>query len=182
MTYSVYMESSLTTSLTFGRFNLPHPGHVDLVRKMLEVSDQAVVGVSTAATNNDIENRVKLFSLLCDRAGLPMDRITFMGASNPYRIVEEWIWDEDSGLTDLDVMLGTTLVLGVDQSRLGERISDDTGVRFVPNEVRVGSSTVIRYFLELGQEDIVREIYHNDDELFNLVVALREEELARENP
>jgi hypothetical protein len=63
---------------------------------------------------------------------------------------------------------------------LGERLRDDCGVKFVPNEVRVGSSTVIRYFLEIGEEQIVRDIYHNDDFIFADILDLRQEELSRE--
>ena len=48
------------------------------------------------------------------------------------------------------------------------------------NEVRVGSSTVIRYFLEIGEEQIVRDIYYNDDRLFNMVLNLRNHELSRD--
>ena len=177
MTYSVYMESS---ALTFGRFNLPHPGHVNLIQRMLEVADQAVVGVSTGRANNDIETRIEVLQTLCEAAGLPMDRITFMAASNPYSLLDEWVSEPVSGLLDLDRLLTTTIVLGVDQTQLGERLAGCYGVRFVPNEVRVGSSTVIRHFLEVGEEDLVREIYHSDPALFNQIVALRSEELARE--
>ena len=175
------MDNSLTTSLTFGRFNLPHPGHVDLIRKMLEVSDRAVVGVSTGKANNDIEMRIEVLEQLCYRGRLDTDRITFMGATTPYALVDEWITDPVTGFTDLAVSRNTTMVLGIDQSVLGERIRDDFGIKFVPNEVRVGSSTVIRYFLEMGQEDIVREIYHNDEWIFGDILDLRKEEIAREN-
>lgn len=178
VTYNTYME---TTALTFGRFNLPHPGHINLVQRMLEVADQAIVGVSTGRSNNDIETRIKVLQTLCEAAGLPMDRITFMAASNPYALVDEWLADETgSGLYDLDRWASTTLVLGVDQTQLGQRIHDNFGIGFVPNEVRVGSSTVIRHFLEVGEEDLVREIYHSDPALFDQIVALRSEELARE--
>ena len=113
------MDNLLTTSLTFGRFNLPHPGHVDLIRKMLEVSDRAVVGVSTGKANNDIEMRMEVLDQLCYRGGLDMDRVTFMGATTPYALVDEWITDPVTGFTDLAVSRNTTMVLGIDQSVLG---------------------------------------------------------------
>ena len=186
MTYSVYMESSPTLAaaptyaVTFGRFNLPHPGHVDLIKRMLQVADYAYVGVSSGKNNNDIEMRIEVLDLLCYRAGLDMERITFFAASNPYEAVCFTTDDPYTELTDVVKLLNTTVVLGVDQSKLGEKMRDDLGVKFVPNEVRVGSSTVIRYFLEIGEEQIVREIYHNDDFIFSDILDLRAEELARE--
>lgn len=178
VTYNTYME---TYALTFGRLNLPHPGHVNLVQRMLEVADQAVVGVSAGRSNNDVETRIEVMQALCEKAGLPMDRVTFIVASNPYALLDEWLAEETgSGLYDLDRCVSTTVVLGVDQTQLGERLRDCFGVAFVPNEVRVGSSTVIRHFLEVGEEDLVREIYHSDPALFDQIVALRSEELARE--
>ncbi len=182
MTYSVYMESSPTYAVTFGRFNLPHPGHVDLIKRMLEVADYAYVGVSSGKNNNWIELRIEVLDQLCYRAGLEMDRITFFAASSPYEAVAFATHDP---LTDLAVperVANTTVVLGVDQTLLGERLRDDLGVKFVPNEVRVGSSTVIRYFLDIGEEQIVREIYQNDKWLFDDILDLRKEELAREKP
>jgi len=180
VTYNTYMKNHITTALTFGRWNIPHPGHIDLIQRMLEVSDQAVVGVSTGRANNDIETRIEVLQTLCEAAGLPMDRITFMVASSPYSLLDEWVSEPVSGLLDPDRMLTTTVVLGVDQAQLGERLADCYGVNFVPNEVRVGSSTVIRHFLEVNEHELVREIYHNDPALFNQILALRDEELARE--
>ena len=116
-----------TNALTFGRFNLPHPGHVDLIRKMLEVADRAVVGVSTASSNNWLELRIEVLDQLCYKAGLPSDRITFMGAASPYALVDEWITDPTTGFTDVAVSRNTTMVLGVDQTQLGESIRDDFG-------------------------------------------------------
>jgi cytidyltransferase-like protein len=174
------MENHSSLAVTFGRFNLPHPGHVDLIKRMLEVADHAHVGVSTGKGNNDIAMRIEVLDQLCYRAGLDMDRITFFAAANPYQAVHSITDDPLTGLAVPELVANTTIVLGIDQSKLGERLRDDLGVKFVPNEVRVGSSTVIRYFLEIGDEQIVREIYHNDDFIFSDILDLRQEELSRE--
>ena len=159
-----------TFAVTFGRFNLPHPGHVNLIARMLEVADKAYIGISVARKNNDYITRREVLHSLCGFAGLDLERIRFFPASTPFETVEDFVQHSNN----------VTVVLGVDQTALGEKLRDDLGVAFVPNEVRIGSSTVIRYFLETGNQDIVREIYHNSPALFDQVLTLRNEELDRD--
>jgi cytidyltransferase-like protein len=173
-------KHDFTRAVTFGRFNLPHPGHVDLIKRMLEIADTAFVGVSNAKNNNWLELRMEVLDQLCYRAGLDMTRISFFSAANPYDAVSVVTEDPVTAVVDPTLVANTAVVLGVDQTKLGERLRDDCGVKFVPNEVRVGSSTVIRYFLEIGEEQIVRDIYHNDDFIFADILDLRQEELSRE--
>jgi cytidyltransferase-like protein len=169
-----------TNAVTFGRFNLPHPGHVNLIQRMLEVADIAYVAVSGGKNNNNLEQRIEVLDQLCYRAGIDSNRVVLIESKNPYEAVETVIGFNKGNPTDLSANERTIVVLGVDQAKLGERLRDDLGVKFVPNEVRVGSSTVIRYFLEIGEEQIVREIYHNDDFIFSDILDLRQEELSRE--
>ena len=158
-----------TVAVSFGRHQIPHPGHVDLVRKMLSVADIAFVAISASPANNDYVLRRDVLHSLCGFAGLDLERIRFFPAGNVFETVEDFAENYET----------VTLVLGVDQTQLGEKLRDTFNVAFVPNEVRIGSSTVIRYFLEEGEETIVREIYHNSPVLFDQVVALRNQELAR---
>jgi cytidyltransferase-like protein len=169
-----------TNAVTFGRFNIPHPGHVQLVERMLQEADQALIGFSTSKNNNNIELRRDVFYNLLIHAGIDIDRVHFFGDCGPYKAVEFCITDSLTRLVDPEIQANTIVILGIDQSALGMRLRDDLGVRFIPNEIRVGSSTVIRYFLETGDEDIVRDIYHGDEELFQMVQLLRQEELSRE--
>ena len=158
-----------TVAVSFGRHQIPHPGHVDLVRKMLSVADMAFVAISASPANNDYVLRRDVLHSLCGFAGLDLERILFFPAGSVFETVEDFAANYET----------VTLVLGVDQTQLGEKLRDTFNVAFVPNEVRIGSSTVIRYFLEEGEEVIVREIYHNSPVLFDQVVALRNQELAR---
>lgn len=160
-----------TVAVSFGRHQIPHPGHADLIRKMLEVADMAYVGISVASSNNLYINRREVLHALCNYAGLDMERIRFFPASSPFDTVEDFAENYND----------VTVVLGVDQTQLGETLAKRFEVKFVPNEVRIGSSTVIRYFLEEGEYDIVREIYYGDSNLYDQVVALRNEELSRQS-
>ena len=137
---------------------------------MLHVADVAYIAISSAHTNNDYTLHKETLKSLCSHAGLDYKRINFFPARNPFETVA------DFALNYKDV----TVVLGVDQKLLGETLADRFKVKFVPNEVRVGSSTVIRYFLEQGDEMIVREIYHDDRILFSAIKELRQQELSRE--
>lgn len=177
--YNRDMENH-TTTVTFGRFNIPHPGHVHLVERMLQEADTAIVAISLGKKNNSIELRRDAFQALVRHAGLDESRVVFIGSRGPYEAVEECITDVLTRQVQPELQQALTVVLGLDQSKLGERLRDDLGVKFVPNEIRVGSSTVIRHFLEIGDEQIVREIYHGDDELFRMIQQLRSEELSRE--
>jgi cytidyltransferase-like protein len=163
------MQNKPSISLTFGRFNLPHPGHVDLIRKMLSVADVAYVGISISKSNNDFYLRKAVLESLCKHAEIPIARVMFVSARNPFEFVQDFTTANDN----------ITVVLGVDQSLLGNVISDRLGVKFVPNEVRIGSSTVIRHFLK-SDEMIVREIYHDDALLYSAIKDLRSQELDRE--
>lgn len=169
-----------TNAVTFGRFNIPHPGHVHLIKRMLEEADHAFVGMSLAKSNNDIELRRDVFQGLLLHAGVDQNRVSFFGAKGPFEAVDYCITDVLTRMVNPAIQAVTTVVLGVDQTALGERLRDDLGVKFVPNKIRVGSSTVIRYLLEIGEEQTVRDIYHGDNDLFRMVQLLRREELARE--
>jgi hypothetical protein len=164
------MENTQSVAVTFGRFNIPHPGHVDLIRKMLSVADMAYIGISVASSNNDYVLRRDVLHSLCGFAGLDLERIRFFPACSPFEVAEDFA----SNYGDV------TVVLGIDQKLLGEVLADRYKVKFVPNEVRIGSSTVIRYFLEEGDEMIVQEIYHDSRVLFSAIKELRNEELSRE--
>ena len=177
--HTTVMEN-YSQAVTFGRFNIPHPGHVHLIKKMLKECDQALVAISLGKNNNSVHLRRYVIERLCQLEDLETGRIDFYGSPNPYSAVEFVTNDVMTRLPHPELLSQTTVVLGVDQTHLGERLRDDLGVKFVPNKVRIGSSTVIRYFLEQGDVTTVKEIYHNDPELFCAVQALRSEELARE--
>ena len=136
---------------------------------MLDVADVANVAFSSASTNNNLASRFVVFHSLCKHEGLDLSRINFFAAPKVYELVEDFA----------NSQVSTTVVLGADQTQLGERLSRFCGVKFVPNEVRVGSSSVIRYFIDNDQMDVVTSIYHNDYVLVKQIQELYKEELAK---
>lgn len=159
-----------TTAFTFGRFNILHPGHVELVQKMLSVADNARVYISTGKLNNDWDTRVLLFRHLLRAAEVDLRRVKLLKASNPWEAVED----------ALTVDFNPVVVLGHDQAELLWKLSDDFDLACALNQ-RSTSSTAVRHLLDRGEVDLVRrEVYRNDTFATRLAEILRNEELTRE--
>lgn len=160
------------SSVTIGRYNIPHMGHVDLVAKMLEHSEIARVYVSTGKQNNDWDTRVLMFKHLCRTQGLDLSRVYFLKASSPFSAVQSSV--ENSKYKE------TAIVLGEDQSQMAATLSENFDCPFILNR-RLTSSTEVRFFLDepsLSKE--LWEAYKGSSYAVRLVRKLRKEETRRE--
>ena len=160
------------TAVTFGRFNIGHGGHLELIRLMLARAEQAYVYVSNGKANNDWDLRVLLLSHLCREAGLDLGRVNFVKASNPFHAVQgalnESPWQE------------SVLVFGEDQSVMAEKLSDVYDCPVILNR-RSNSSTQMRFFLD--REEFIQDLkglYRGDEFATSLAMILRKEEIQRE--
>lgn len=159
-------------SVTMGRFNIGHQGHVELIKLMLEHSEEAHVYVSTGRNNNDWVLRVLLLSHLCRNANIDLDRVYFLEANNPFdavsRTVESSPWEE------------AVIVLGSDQEKMARKLSDVYDCPVILNR-RTNSSTQMRFFIDAEdfREDLVG-LYRGDEFATSLAMILRKEELYRE--
>lgn len=159
-------------TFTFGRFNIPHYGHVELVEKMLRHGDVATVFLSSGRLNNEYNLRKLLLRHLCRTQNLDLNRVYFLKASGPFAAasvaVSEAPYKE------------ACLVLGSDQRQLGEKISEHCDVGFIAN-TRSCSSSQVRAFLSRPEfEANVKELYKGDSYSVRLASLLRKEELNRE--
>jgi len=159
----------MTTAVTFGRLNIPHHGHVQLVQKMLEHRDFAHVYLSTARSNNCWDTRALLFRHLLRVAGVDLRRVKLLKAANPWEAVEKSSECGDSH---------PLVVLGEDQSELGNSLAAHFETRFVTNR-RSQSSTAVRHLLTKGNYEVA-QIYNKDRYSLRLVKLLRQEETRRE--
>lgn len=75
------------SAVTFGRFNIPHSGHVELIQLMLDYGDEVFVFVSDGVNNNDWDLRVLTLKHLCREANVNLNRVYFLKASNPFDAV-----------------------------------------------------------------------------------------------
>jgi nicotinamide mononucleotide adenylyltransferase len=159
-------------SVTFGRFNIGHSGHVELIAMMLTHSEEAHVYVSEGVSNNDWELRVLLLSHLCRKANLDVNRVYFLKAKNPFDAVANAVqsspWEE------------AVIVLGSDQQAIAKTLGDHYDCPVIINR-RTNSSTQVRYFLDAEdfREDLV-ELYDGDEFSTALAMILRKEERYRE--
>jgi nicotinic acid mononucleotide adenylyltransferase len=159
-------------SVTFGRFNIPHSGHVELVQMMLDHSEEAHVYVSDGASNNDWDLRVLLLAHLCRSANVDLNRVYFRKAKSPFISVEQTIesspWQE------------AVIVLGSDQQDFARSLSNHFDCPVVINR-RSNSSTQMRYFMdaEIFREDLTH-LYNGDEWAITLAMILRKEERYRE--
>jgi len=161
-------------SVTFGRFNIGHSGHVELIKTMLYYGEEAHVYISDGGANNDWALRALLLSRLCRKANLDMDRVYFLKAKNPFEAVEQSIesspWQE------------AAIVLGSDQQDMLRKLGEHFDCPTIINR-RSNSSTQMRFFLdaEIFREDLVH-LYDGDEFSTALAMILRKEERQREKP
>jgi len=124
-------------SYTFGRFNIPHKGHLHLLEEMRKISPTVVVGVSTGQRNAPIELRVHLLSVLAPWA-------TFIETNSIFSLPTE----ED------------VLVFGEDQEKLAAAISKHSGAPFqvVKRDASAPSSTKCREAFKRGDLKAIRAL------------------------
>jgi nicotinamide mononucleotide adenylyltransferase len=156
-------------AVTFGRFNIPHSGHTQLIQMMLEYGDEAHVYVSAGASNNDWDLRVLLLTHLCREAKVDLNRVYFLKAGNPFEAVNAAVqsspWQE------------AVIVLGSDQMEMANKLGEVCDCPVVINR-RTNSSTQMRFFLDVEDyiEDL-RHLYQGDEYATCLAKILRKEEL-----
>jgi glycerol-3-phosphate cytidylyltransferase-like family protein len=153
-------------AVTFGRLNIPHWGHVELVQKMLEQADVANVYLSTGKKNADWDTRVLMLRHLLREEGVDLCRVNILKASNPFSAVED-VMDTDND---------AVVVLGEDQYELANKLCADYHLGGQLNR-RSGSSTQVRELLDHGDLDIVEKIYRGDNYAVRLAAILRKDEL-----
>lgn len=159
-------------TVTFGRFNIAHSGHVELIAMMLEHGEEAHVYVSEGVSNNDWDLRVLLLTHLCRESKLDLNRVYFLKAKNPFeavsKAVESSYWKE------------AAIVLGSDQQEMARKLGDVYDCATIINR-RTNSSTQMRFFLDAEDfiEDL-RYLYGGDEYSCALAKILRAEELIKE--
>jgi len=159
-------------AVTFGRFNIGHNGHVQLIQQMLERGDEAHVYASTSGANNDWDLRVLLLTQLCRNANVDLNRVYFLKANSPFdavgKAVEASPWQE------------AVIVLGSDQQEMLRVLGEKFDCATIINR-RSNSSTQMRFFLDTEdfREDLIH-LYSGDEYATALAMILRKEERHRE--
>jgi nicotinic acid mononucleotide adenylyltransferase len=157
---------------TFGRFNLVHTGHCELVEQMLAHADYADVHISGSGKNNEYEMRELLFKVLLRNRGVDLSRVRFYQTSN----VNEALTFSVKHAPYNEVVF----VLGSDQVDMLYSLSDVHDVNYIINS-RSNSSTQMRYFLDSYDflEDAIY-LYDGCEYATTLAYMLRAEERNNE--
>ena len=171
--YIRYMENNIKykRTVTFGRFNIGHSGHIQLIQMMLEYGEVANVCVSAGKGNNDWDLRVLLLKHLCREQGVPMERVNFLKCANPYEAVDFAVNTAEFG--------EVAVVLGSDQQDMARKLAEVFDTATIINR-RTNSSTQMRFFLDAEDfiEDL-RNLYNADEYAVTLAKVLRAEEIRR---
>jgi hypothetical protein len=159
-------------SVTFGRFNIAHQGHVQLIQLMLKHGEVANVCVSAGSGNNDWDLRVQLLRHLCRLSDINLRRVNFFKCANPFEAVDGAIRNAAYG--------EVAAVFGSDQEVMARKLADVYDTAVILNR-RTNSSTQMRFFLDAEDfiEDL-RHLYQGDEFAVTLAKVLRQEELYRE--
>lgn len=159
---------------TFGRFNLVHTGHVELVQQMLAHADYADVHISGGSKNNSFELRELLFRVLLRNRGVDLKRVRFYQTANVNEALEFSV--KHAPFNEV------VFVLGSDQTDMLYSLSDIHDVNYIINS-RSNSSTNMRYFLD-SYDFLQDAIYLYDDCEYATTLAymLRAEERSHEKP
>jgi nicotinamide mononucleotide adenylyltransferase len=157
---------------TFGRFAIPHTGHVELIQQCLAHGEYADIHLSGAEKNNDFDLRVLMLKHLCRIKNVDLSRVRFYSSPT---VTEAMTFS-----VDMAPYNEVVLVLGSDQVQMGNKISEAYDTGFVINR-RSTSSTEIRYFLDAENfiEDL-RHLYGGDEFAISLAMILRKQEKDRE--
>jgi cytidyltransferase-like protein len=155
---------------TFGRFNIPHRGHVELIQQMLNHGEIAHVHVSGGGNNNNWDFRVLMLRQMCHRSGVDLSRVKFLNSSNLFTAVSDSVAEAEFN--------EVVFVIGSDQVDLAQNLADKLDVPFVING-RSFSSTTVRHFLDQTKffEDAVN-LYNGDSFAASLALVLRHEETS----
>ena len=170
------MEKNLKYSrtVTFGRFNISHSGHVQLIQLMLQHGEVANVCVSAGKSNNDWDLRVQLLRHLCRLSDINLRRVNFFKCVSPFEAVD---WAIRNAVYD-----EVAVVFGSDQEVMARKLADVYDTAVILNR-RTNSSTQMRFFLDTEDfiEDL-RHLYQGDEFAITLAKVLRAEEIRREKP
>ena len=157
---------------TFGRFNLPHTGHCELIEQMLAHAEYADVHISGGGKNNEYEMRELLLKVLLRNRNVDVSRVRFYQTANVNEALEFSV--KNAPFNEV------VFVLGTDQVDMLYSLSDIHDVNYVINS-RSNSSTQMRYFLD-SSDFLEDAIYLYDDCRYATTLAylLRAEERQRE--
>jgi nicotinamide mononucleotide adenylyltransferase len=167
-------KKQFETGVTWGKFNIPTPGHARVVKRLLEKSDEAQVIMSGAKTNVDWNLRNLMFRRVLRQEGVDVSKVKFVHAPNTYEALKS-IVEEKGGKN-------VVMALGEDRKNYLESLSKkfEMGSELIPRSEGSESSTMMRGLIDSGNFKRLKEIY-KDDYLVKLARYVRAQEKLRDS-
>lgn len=151
-------------AVTFGRFNIPHNGHLDLFQKMAQSADEIIIGLSECERNLPASSRLSAIGTMADAEGISY---TIIPASQPFELFKKV---EAMSFAKEDVALW----LGHDQIKLALAAQRVMGWASRTIE-RLTSSTEVRNLIDREEWDLLSKRVPSS--IFNEVLRLRQLEI-----
>jgi cytidyltransferase-like protein len=152
-------------AVTQGRFNIPHMGHVKLIKEMLEQADTAHVLIGKGKDNVDQDLRSQFLRAALRHAGVDLSRVKLIKQENLLPYAKE-----------LGKGVGSSkavAVLGEDQEKFLDVVNKTSKVEThkVPRTGEGASSTKIRQMIDSGDLEGLKKAYEGDTYLMRLAIA-----------
>ncbi len=151
----------MKTVITYGTFDLFHVGHVKLLRRLRELGDRLVVGISTDEFN---AGKGKTSVMPYHHRAEIVGSVRYVDAIFP-----EESWDQKRG--DIAREGAHIFAMGDDWVGKFDHLSDLCEVVYLPR-TRDISSTEIKQLLHGMQEERIHELRRASEHLVQLVSAL----------
>lgn len=132
-------------SVTFGRFNLLHKGHVDLFVNMSKVSDEVWIGMSTGPKNLDFTFRRAIIEKALKQYGI---KFRIFPCRQPFEVFN---------LADRESRCDAVCYFGEDQAKLSSAIEKAFSIECRLNP-RMTSSTTVRSLIDNEEWDLLAEV------------------------
>ena len=149
------MHMKPKTVITYGTFDMFHIGHLNLLRRIKEMGDELIVGVSTDAFN---ELKGKQTLIPYEQRAQIVEAIRYVD-----RVIPEENWEQkadDIRRYDVDLF-----VIGEDWRGEFDFLEELCEVRYIERTENISTTQLkqsLEKFLSVGQDDVARafEILH----------------------
>jgi hypothetical protein len=167
-------QKEYKVGVTWGKFNIPTPGHARVIKSLLEKSERVDVIMSGAKTNVDWHLRNLMFRRVLKQQGVDTSRVRFVHARNTFEALK--------GIIDEQGAKNVVLALGEDRQSYLEGLMKKFGIggQLIPRPEGSESSTMMRGLIDRGELEKLRKIYGDDEYIVKLARIVRMEEKARE--
>ena len=150
------------TILTYGTFDLPHVGHIRLLKRLKDMGDTLIVGVSTDEFNLE-KGKKSIFTF--------EERVEMIGALKfTDLVIAEKSWEQK--VTDINTYGVDILAMGDDWAGKFDFLSSVVNVIYLPRTKGI-STTDIRNVMSRDQEDKIMALEQSIGKIFRLVKSLR---------